>query len=105
VGNITIRGRLKGIKETEVSLTLPVNALGQPIQSTQPVHAFLPVCDFGFKVCYPITKEHNGVFRVADMWPCITDVIGVAREAANKRTKKRFGRKGPHYFDHEATLH
>jgi len=60
VSLLEVEERRKGIKETEVRLAFPVNALGEPIQSTQPVHAFLPVRDFGFKVCYPIRNGLNG---------------------------------------------
>jgi len=42
--------RRKRVKQTGLALAFPVDLSGQPRNSTQPVHAFLPIRDFGFKV-------------------------------------------------------
>ncbi|KAF4630462.1 hypothetical protein G7Y89_g7676 [Cudoniella acicularis] len=42
-------GRRRDVTSTEISLAFPINSEGAPEISTQMVHAFLPVRDFGFK--------------------------------------------------------
>ena len=39
-----------GVINTEIVLAFPMMATGAPLQSTQNVHAFLPLRDYGFKV-------------------------------------------------------
>jgi hypothetical protein len=42
--------RREGVKTTELALAFPVDGSGKPCDSTQPIHAFLPIRDVGFKV-------------------------------------------------------
>lgn len=41
--------RREGVKKTELALAFPVGG-GEPCKSSQSVHAFLPIRDYGFKV-------------------------------------------------------
>ena len=42
----------EGVKNSETVLAFPVTSEGIPLESSQQVHAFLPIRDFGFKVFF-----------------------------------------------------
>lgn len=42
----------EGVKTSETVLAFPVTSKGTPLESSQDVHAFLPIRDFGFKVFF-----------------------------------------------------
>jgi len=41
-----------GVKSSETILACPLTSEGTPLESSQHVHAFLPIRDFGFKVLF-----------------------------------------------------
>lgn len=43
----------KGIKSSEIVLAFPITPEGTPIAETREVHAFLPLRNYGFNVCFP----------------------------------------------------
>jgi len=42
----------EGVKTSKTVLAFPVTSKGIPLESSQDVHAFLPIRDFGFKVFF-----------------------------------------------------
>jgi hypothetical protein len=42
----------EGVITSQTVLAFPVTSKGTPLESSQNVHAFLPICDFGFKVFF-----------------------------------------------------
>lgn len=42
----------EGVKDSLTILAFPVTSEGIPLESSQQVHAFLPIRDFGFKVFF-----------------------------------------------------
>jgi hypothetical protein len=51
--------RRVGVTQTEVALAFPIDREGVPVESTQLVHAFLPIRDFGFKVLSTVSTSRN----------------------------------------------
>jgi len=47
--------RRENIRKSEIVLAFPIDEDGRPQINQQPVHAFLPLRNYGFTVCLPLT--------------------------------------------------